>query len=254
MPRRLEQETIAYNSYLTTKLSTNRIWIVNDLVKSLKQTGIWSNLDRLWLFASESNQAARISLVNPSSTAITEVNAPAWVANQGYTGDGATSYLNTNYTPSTQSVKHTLNSSSFGVYLRSDSNVTALDSGSVGSGTGASVWIRARQSGVVGWAANDAGTGTAPTVAASSGFTSVSRTTSTAITIDKNGVSLGTSSNVSTSLSNTAVYILGANNNGTLLSPSLRESSACFIGSGTINSLTLYNTIQTYMTALGTQI
>ncbi|MEK6884934.1 MAG: hypothetical protein AABY22_35210, partial [Nanoarchaeota archaeon] len=83
---RLEPETITYMGYLTVSPSIDRQIAINNLVKELKITGIWWLLDRLWLHASQTQQAAIISLVNPSSTAITEVNSPTWVANQGYTG------------------------------------------------------------------------------------------------------------------------------------------------------------------------
>ena len=101
--------SIEYFAALATQPTVARKAIINTLVVVLKRFGAWSLIDRLWLFASETQQAATISLVNPLSTAITEVNSPAWVADQGYTSDGLTSYLDTNFNPSTQALKYTLN-------------------------------------------------------------------------------------------------------------------------------------------------
>jgi len=46
---------------------------LNTFVATLKLNGIWTELDRLWIFATEQEQHAKVSLVNPTSTQITKV-------------------------------------------------------------------------------------------------------------------------------------------------------------------------------------
>lgn len=86
------------------------------MISELKVAGIFSKLDRFWIFATEQQQHARVSLVNSSSTQISEVLSPVWVRNQGYDGDGS-GYLNTKYIPNTQREKMSLNDASYGVYI-----------------------------------------------------------------------------------------------------------------------------------------
>jgi len=77
-----------------------------------------TELDRLWIHGLSNQIAARTSFVNPSSTAISEVNSPTWTAYQGYTGNGINMYLDTNYNPTNDAVKYAVNSASFGTYNR----------------------------------------------------------------------------------------------------------------------------------------
>jgi hypothetical protein len=43
---------------------------------------------------------------------MTAVNSPTWTANQGFTGNGTSSYIDTNFNPATQGVNYTLNDAS----------------------------------------------------------------------------------------------------------------------------------------------
>lgn len=251
--RRLEQETVAYNGYLTTKLSTNRLWIVNSLVVSLKQSGNWALIDRLWLLASETQQAALISLVNPSSTALSEVNAPAWVANQGYTFDGATNYLNTNVNLSAL-VNYTQNNAFNSVYSRTNAQSTGVDTG-VNDGTYNSLLI-ARFTDDFAYARinNALATITPAGNANSLGFFSGRRTASAVTAVNKNGSLLAAGTVVSTGVPTLPMFI-GCDNTNTIATLfCTRQLSIAVIGSASVNDLKLYNSIQSYMTSLGTQV
>src|SRR3990167_3364982 len=109
---------------------------VDTLVEGLKQDGNWRLLDRLWIFAQPLQELSRVSLVNPTSTQITEVNAPTWTANQGYTGNGVNMYLNTNFNPSTQGVNYVLNSGSLGAYNRTNVGENAASAGQTDAAQG----------------------------------------------------------------------------------------------------------------------
>jgi hypothetical protein len=80
--------------------------------------------DRLWIHGLSNQIAARVSLANPSTAdLLTEVNSPTWTAYLGYTGDGATEYLDYNFDLLNDGVEFTLNDASMGVYLNTNSTL-----------------------------------------------------------------------------------------------------------------------------------
>jgi hypothetical protein len=95
-------------------VSAGRQTIVDALIVGLKSDGVWSKLDRLWLFAAENTQSALIDLVGLVSA--TPVSSPTFTPDQGYAGDGTTSYIDTLFIPSTHGVTYTLNSAHFSVW------------------------------------------------------------------------------------------------------------------------------------------
>jgi len=83
-----------------------------------------SNYDRLWIHGLSNQIAARVSLANPlTADLLTEVNSPTWTPYLGYTGDGATEYLDYNFDLLNDGVEFTLNDASMGVYLNTDSTL-----------------------------------------------------------------------------------------------------------------------------------
>lgn len=84
----------------------------------------------------------------------------------------------------------------------------------------------------------------------------MTRTSSTAIDVFKNGSSLGSDSIASTSLINFNMYIGATNNNGSPDFNSTRECAFATIGSGIDSSLaaSAYTAIQTYQTALSRNV
>lgn len=98
---------------------------VKALGKSLKGSGIWSKLDRLWLHAAEDEFQATIDIV--ANATASKVGTPTFTASQGYTGNaGGTSFIDSGFNPTTAGGKHSQASSSFGVYTRT--NIAAAGS------------------------------------------------------------------------------------------------------------------------------
>jgi hypothetical protein len=100
---------------------------LNNMVCKLKAAAIWDKLDRLWIFATEDRQHAQICL--KSLSAVTEVSSPTWTANQGYNGNGTSSYINTGFIASTQSVNYQTNTASIGIYSRTSGTSVGVDVG-----------------------------------------------------------------------------------------------------------------------------
>lgn len=92
----------------------------NTLVKSLVDSGVWVKLDTFYVLAGHTNANGEslINWFNPGTFNATAVNAPAFVALEGFTGDGTTSYIDINWDILNDSINYSLNSASYGAYAR----------------------------------------------------------------------------------------------------------------------------------------
>lgn len=242
----LQSETKAWLAVLATRPSTAVVSAVDNFIKASKISGNWALMDRFWLFAQDNQTNARVSIANPTATVITEVNTPTWTSLQGYTGNGSNMYLNTNYNFSSSSSQYTQNSGSVGFYSRtSAANADMVDIGALATASTSIVTNIKSSTGSYNWNVNSsAATVIGGANANSQGLYQIKRTASNSQEAFKNGVSFGTSANVSSALPNFNCYILAWNNNGTASQFSTRQLSMAFIGSGSINSLSLYNDFQ----------
>ena len=91
----IPQDSLNIFAAMDTPPTAARQTLINNAVVSLKAAGLWNMLDTLIVEAAATAQAGLINWIQPANVA-TAVNAPTFVADRGYTGDGATSYLNTN--------------------------------------------------------------------------------------------------------------------------------------------------------------
>ncbi len=90
----------------------------NTLVEDLKTAGVWSKLDAFYLFATDGDSDyATLNFVAPSSFQATKTNSPTFTANEGFTGDGSSAYLDTNLNAQSDTTNYTLNDASFGGYV-----------------------------------------------------------------------------------------------------------------------------------------
>ena len=223
-----DADAAAYFAAVTTPFSTARKAIINTLVTTLKADGNWAGLDRLWLMANEASDQGLISLVNPASTAMTLVNAPTFTVDQGFTGDGLTTYINTGYTPNVDGIKFTLNSASMGVYSRTQVSAGEADMGEGDtyntdllvcfSGTG---YARISSAGVNG--AN----------ASSVGFFAAVQDATTGF-FYKNGTSQFSAANTGELLASLPLWILARNLSGNERN-NTKEISIAFTGSSSIS-------------------
>jgi hypothetical protein len=109
----------------------------NKLVLDLKSYNIWSKLDSFSVFATDGN--SNFALIDwKRLSQLTAVNSPTFTSNQGFTGNGASSYINTNFNPNANGVNLTLNSTSYGFYYRIGSSAVGVGSGNyiVGNSNG----------------------------------------------------------------------------------------------------------------------
>ena len=115
-----EAEASALFLRFTTPATVERKAIINTLIKTLKDGGIWAVTDVLYVFAAADSQVAKLNWVEDAHNC-DEVGAVTFVANQGYSQTGGSKYLQTNYNPSTQGVYVSRNSISTYYYVRTSS-------------------------------------------------------------------------------------------------------------------------------------
>lgn len=244
----LEAKTLFRN--MTSPPDSGMKRIINTLIKRLKGDGTWNLLDTFWVPAAHDQQGARLNWKNPGTYTLTEVNSPAWTKHQGYTGNGTTSYLNTNWNPSTNGVNYVLNSGAIGVYCRlslaanGNAEIGALDASARGPA------ILARFTGDQFRGRVNTVTNTTATNTATQGLFSATRTASNSQNIYKNGTLQANSAAVSSVVPSVNLFVLAYNSNGTPLGFQAQEASMAFTGSGSINITLLYNAFQQYMTSL----
>lgn len=88
----LDSATTAYVAAMTVKPTTARKLLLNQLVTGLKNDGIWTKLDALYVMASHDAQAGQINLLNPVEL-LAATNSPTFTTDRGYNGNGSSSYL-----------------------------------------------------------------------------------------------------------------------------------------------------------------
>jgi hypothetical protein len=126
-------EAQALFSRFADEPDTDRKVLMNDLIVALKTAGVWAKLDAFYVLAAADAQSSLLNWVSASYN-LTTVNAPTFVADQGYTGNGTTSYLDTGFNPTTApSPKFTQNSAHLGLWSRTNLPNGAADSQDAGS-------------------------------------------------------------------------------------------------------------------------
>lgn len=232
---------------MTSQPTTARKGHIDALIVGLKADGIWPSLDVLYLLAAHDSQAARLNWRSPGNHTAIEVNSPTFQTDRGYTGDGSTSRLRTQFTPSTDGGQYRQNSASIWVWSRTDlASNTAYEAGAA---TSPQLRVNGRTAGgLLALVVNDAtvsGTATADSL----GMYGASRNVSTTKKAWKNGVQVGSDFAITSTGENAQeLWICGANS--TLFSA--RQVAFMAVGESLAGlELAFYNRVRAYMQAVG---
>src|SRR5690606_7666747 len=102
----------------TTPPTTARKNLINDLFAALMEAGVYSKLDAFYIFAQYDEQAALQNWVADQYNS-NPVNSPTFTVDRDYVGNGTSSYLDSQFNPSTAvSPKFVQNSAYFGIWSR----------------------------------------------------------------------------------------------------------------------------------------
>ena len=96
--------------------SSGQQTLQNQLVVDLKDGGIWSKLDTFAVFATDGDSDfALIDWIRLTQN--TAVNSPTFTADEGFTGNGTSSYIDLNYNPTIDAVNYSQDDASSMVYV-----------------------------------------------------------------------------------------------------------------------------------------
>jgi len=246
--------------------------LVNDGIINGSMTGANSGLgaggtilDCLYIMATDTITGTNTAVANlnlcGTSYTLSPVNSPTFTADQGYTGNGSTSYLNAIFNPATATTpNYVQDSASLGCYILTN-RTTTQQYVSIGVNGPPYAYIQPyRVSGGnnVNLDLNGASFPFATaSPATSQGFTGVVRTVSGSINGYKNNSSTPFGSalaDTSTGVRNAAYAILNAPGLGAAVSAD--QAAAAFIGAGITGAqwLAISTRINNYMTALGVNV
>ena len=119
-----QAELTAYIAGLATPLSDGQKSLLNAFIVSLKVgfgiTNLSDQFDAMWILAGETAESSLKNLVKDDHHC-TPVNSPTFTALEGFTGNGSTMRIRTDYIPSSDSVRFGLDDASVGFYERTAS-------------------------------------------------------------------------------------------------------------------------------------
>jgi hypothetical protein len=106
-------------------VSVGRKTLVDNLIRGLKTAALFTKLDNLLLFAAENQPSALTDII--ARRLATNVSAVGFAANAGYTGDGTSSYINTNYNLVSNAVNFSLNSAHHSLWMLSATEAAGVN-------------------------------------------------------------------------------------------------------------------------------
>jgi hypothetical protein len=145
--RIVNAELTTYTTGLTTALSDSQLRNLDTFIASVKTglsiTNLSDAFDTIYVLAGETSESSLRNLVKNAHHA-TAVNSPTFAKYEGFTGNGTTSYINTNYNPATEADNYALNASAIGIYNRTGVQAAVNDIGAVNaSGIGVTLNVTA---------------------------------------------------------------------------------------------------------------
>lgn len=242
-------ETLAWRAAVVSdggSVSNQRLLRVDKLISTLKGAGVWTNLDRLWLFAAENSQSALRDIV--AASAATATNSPTFAANLGYTGNGTTTNINSNFNASSAPSPKMSQDGVVAFVFNLSSGQSAAPA-AFGTTVNFNTGIFSRDATDTElYRTNSSGANLSNTTTDGSGLMAINRSAAAAMQAYKNGVSVASSAAASVALVNgNFVFLQASSSNGNMqLACGGFGSSLDATGHGA-----LYRAIRTCLTAVG---
>jgi hypothetical protein len=228
------------------------------MVKALVGGNVWAKGDVFYVLAQSTNDndEALPNWIDPGTYDATLIGGlpPTFTALEGITCVPAnTACVATNFNPSTATTpNYVLDSACVAWYCRSATDGNFVDFG--GEETN-DTWIWTDNANAMNWRVNTNVTEFDTNADDSSGFWIMQRTASNASAVYRNDVSMGTSTNASTAVTNRE-YTIGARMVATQSNVTDRQYSIGFIGASLSSTerTTFYNAVQAYMTSINKEV
>jgi hypothetical protein len=211
-------------------ISADRKDLIDSLIVQLKADTVWENLDLLYMYAADDSSNAKINWINSSFTTTTS-GSPTFNANQGYTGNASSMYLNTNWIPNTDGVNFDTNTASVFTYVRTAVKENKYVLGTGGAGVSFIRLNPQNTSNQIESRLNENGLG-ATSIGNSSGFYSMIRSSSANYKVFVNDSLKNTITNASTTMSGFKLYVLARNSVGSPVDYTNRQITMLAVGGG----------------------
>jgi len=258
----IDQPTQFFLRLATVPTAQRRLAYVT-LINSLVSSGVWAQLDALYILAAADAATANVNLKQSAGT-LTPVNSPVFTTDRGYQcSGGALSRLSTGINSSTL-VGGKMTSSSVSYFywplnfspLKQGTNLGTACSYGIGidgdSGTNGVAASSNGEGEVFVAQANDGSNFTSPTSPVAAGMYAADRN-GTAVGAYYNGLQLGSATHATAVLFN-GTTLIGVGKDVTVANNYSPNPIACagFGGSlGTAGQLALYNAVNTYLLTIG---
>ncbi len=234
-------------------VSPARKLLVSNLIAGIRADGDLTSLDELLLLCAEDAPGALTDVI--AGRAATAVNSPTFTANQGYAGNGSTSYVNTNFNPATNGTAFVLNSCHIMIYDRTarTTNNAVWNCGN-GDGVSTNLHLGCRKDNKTISLMNSVTTDSYTPPTNSQGIFIANRSTSLATQTYWAGSSLGTNAaDPSVSIASQAIFIGGSNDGGSL-NAATTDQHGLFAAGGSLSSTAaarMTSRYQTFLTGVG---
>jgi hypothetical protein len=219
--------------------------LISATYRMLEYHALLSKLDLLYVLAAHDSQAARLNWITPGTNTLSVNSAPTFTTDSGYHGDGTDDYLDTGIAPNALT-QFQQNSAHISAFIAVDGDGDAV----VGRATagGAPNLINGRNGGNAVGRVN-VSTSLTATVGAGVGHTLCSRTSSSALELYRDGVSIAsTGSSTSAARDSDNFLFLRSGTNY-----STDRLSAVTIGAGLddTEAANMYAALYPYLDAIG---
>jgi len=118
-----DEDLVTYMVGLTTPLSAYQKDLLDNFVTTVKSgfsiSRLYDAFDIMNIYAGETSESSLRNLVKRANDSTT-VSSPTFTAFEGFTGNGSTSYVTTNYTPSLHAVKYAQDDANWSTYIRNN--------------------------------------------------------------------------------------------------------------------------------------
>lgn len=207
-----EDETDALLAAMSVQPDATRAGHIDTLIIDLKTAGVWTKMRRLYVPVAHDEQAGRLDWKNPGTGTLATVNAPIFTTDRGFSGNGTTSYLTSNFIPSTDGGNYLQNDNHAAVWIGTEVN----NSGQVDFGNAnSSICSRSGTSTAATRNSSTAADNVAIPDSTSVGWLCCARNNSANYEVQKNAAAPVTVTRTSAALTANPFYLLCRNNGGT---------------------------------------
>jgi hypothetical protein len=229
----------------TSGLDSTHTTAYTTLICGLVTDGVWARLDILYVFATQDSTTALLNLTSTTYSA-TAVSSPTFTADQGYLGNGTTSYVDLGFKASTAASPKYVQDDAV-IFAWMNNNISGYVQ-SIGEIVTSVSYITLSNADALYYIINGGGQARAAAIGTTAGFASIERSSSTATATYWNGSSLSTASLTSSAVPTQDFIVLGSAASFYALQASAAGGGKSL---GSTLQTALYSRLATYRTAVG---